>query len=109
MIHSAKATDAPTCYIIRLEPGMYPHIRSLGDADQEEEERRILYVAMTRAMYQLIITSAYEYGGFGVLHDNQRGHYSTGRSGYFLQGLPEDLVEHCYISSLKRLGGRSRG
>jgi len=34
-VHSAKGTEAPVCYLIRTEPGIYPHIRSLGDTDQE--------------------------------------------------------------------------
>lgn len=55
-VHSAKGTEARVCYLIRVEPGMYPHSRSVGSADDEEEERRILYVAMTRAMDVLILT-----------------------------------------------------
>jgi len=55
-VHSAKGTESQVCYVIRAEPGIYPHSRSLGDKDQEEEERRVLYVAMTRAEDELIIT-----------------------------------------------------
>ena len=92
-VHSAKGAEAPTCYIIRAEPGMYPHIRSLGDKDQEEEERRILYVAMTRAMDELIVTRSCQHHGARVFHDSHSAEQSHGGSGYFLQDVPEGLVE----------------
>ena len=54
--HSAKGTEAPVCYIPKLEPGMFPHSRSIGNLDAEEEERRILYVAITRARDRLTLS-----------------------------------------------------
>ena len=48
-VHSAKGTEVQVVYIIQAQPGIYPHARSLGNLQDEEEERRILYVAMTRA------------------------------------------------------------
>jgi DNA helicase-2/ATP-dependent DNA helicase PcrA len=90
--HSAKGTEAPLCYLIRIEPGMYPHTRSMGDLDQEEEERRILYVAMTRAQDELILTRSYRQGGF---HRRTYGNYGNKRSigsDYFLEDLDDRLV-----------------
>ena len=55
-VHSSKGTEAPVCYCLGVQPGAYPHIRSLGDRDAEEEERRVLYVAFTRAQNELIVT-----------------------------------------------------
>jgi DNA helicase-2/ATP-dependent DNA helicase PcrA len=85
-VHSAKGTESPVCYVIRVEPGMYPHIRSLGAEDEEEEERRVLYVAMTRAKNELILTrsvgrSRYSYS------------YGDAAEAYFLSDIPDKLVE----------------
>ena len=85
-VHSGKGTESPVCYVIRVEPGMYPHIRSLGAEDDEEEERRILYVAMTRAKNELILTrsegrSSYSYS------------YGDAAEAYFLSTVPDKLIE----------------
>lgn len=83
-VHSAKGTEAPVCYVIRVEPGMYPHIRSLGAEDDEEEERRILYVAMTRAKNELILTRSEGPGSYS---------YGDAAEAYFLSDVPDKLVE----------------
>ncbi len=85
-VHSGKGTESSVCYVIRVEPGMYPHIRSLGAEDDEEEERRVLYVAMTRAKNELILTrsegrSSYSYS------------YGDAAEAYFLSDVPDKLVE----------------
>ena len=91
--HSAKGTECGVCYLIRVEPGMYPHTRSLGALDEEEEERRILYVAMTRAMDELIITRVYRKGNeFAMMH-SATGRHSPEGTPYFLQELDESLVD----------------
>jgi len=85
-VHSAKGTEAPVCYVIRVEPGMYPHIRSLGVEDDEEEERRILYVAMTRAKNELILTRSGGPSGYSYS-------YGDAAEAYFLSDVPDELVE----------------
>lgn len=90
--HSAKGTEARLCYLIRIEPGMYPHTRSMGDIDQEEEERRILYVAMTRAQDELILTRSYRQGGFQRMTYGSYGNKRSIGSEYFLEDLDESLV-----------------
>jgi DNA helicase-2/ATP-dependent DNA helicase PcrA len=92
-IHSAKGTEAPVCYVIRAEPGMYPHTRALGDLDQEEEERRVLYVAMTRAQDELILTRTLESNDSTVLPSSAKGQCSEKGVNYFLENLPEHLVK----------------
>jgi len=88
-VHSAKGTEAPVCYLIRVEPGMYPYVRSIGDEDAEEEERRILYVAMTRAKDELLITRS--------CNENTNTLRPGGsRPPYFLADLPSNLVKQKY-------------
>ncbi len=55
-IHSAKGTEQKVCYVANGTPGQYPHARAQGDFDDVEEERRVLYVALTRAQNELILT-----------------------------------------------------
>ncbi len=52
-VHSAKGLEFPTVFIIGMEDGVFPHARSLFDPTQLEEERRLCYVAVTRAMSDL--------------------------------------------------------
>ncbi|WP_432208481.1 ATP-dependent helicase [Acinetobacter variabilis] len=55
-IHSAKGTEQKVCYVTNVTPGQYPHARAQGYFDDVEEERRVLYVALTRAQNELILT-----------------------------------------------------
>ena len=92
-VHSAKGTEAPVCYVIRAEPNMYPHSRSLGNEDSEEEERRILYVAITRAQDELILTRSLRFNNNLSFYGGSTDSHSEGGSGYFLEELGEPLVE----------------
>lgn len=88
-VHSAKGTEAPICFVAGARQGTYPHVRSFGDIDAEEEERRILYVAMTRAKNELFITRSSDYrSGFWVANAPTEG------EAYFLEDVPENLVVH---------------
>ncbi len=55
-IHSAKGTEQKVCYVANVTAGQYPHARAQGDFHEVEEERRVLYVALTRAQNELILT-----------------------------------------------------
>lgn len=102
-VHSAKGTEAPVCYCLGVQPGMYPHMRSLGDRDAEEEERRILYVALTRACNELLITRSGD-DSRTLFHGGSFVH-SAGSS-YFLEYLPSQLVDyHHYGYQLGHGGG----
>jgi len=64
-IHSAKGLEFPVVFIVGLEDGFFPHEKSKMKEDAVEEERRLLYVGMTRAMEKLYFTNAktrYIYG-----------------------------------------------
>ncbi len=84
-LHTAKGLEFPLVFLCGLEDGLFPHQRSLTDLDGLEEERRLCYVGMTRAMRQLYVTYAEQ----RRLH----GQDSYGQPSRFIAELPEDLVE----------------
>ncbi len=91
-VHSAKGLEADVCFVLNVSPKTYPSSYSLGSTDEIEEERRVLYVALTRAKNELIITrttdslNAYHNNGDPLAEDLDIN------SAYFLEDLPEDLV-----------------
>ena len=87
-VHSAKGTESPVCFVAGARPGTYPHVRSYGEIESEEEERRILYVAMTRAKNELFITRSTDYrSSYWVVNSPTEGEE------YFLADVPQNLVE----------------
>src|SRR5215470_6130905 len=64
-LHSAKGLEFPVVFITGLEENLFPHARSSGEHDDVEEERRLLYVGMTRARERLILTRASQRRLFG--------------------------------------------
>ncbi len=85
-VHSAKGTEAKHSYVVGAQPGNYPHTRSLGDNDSIEEERRVLYVALTRAQDTLSITR-----NLSRSYSRVSWNHSVG-SHYFFDRLPGHLV-----------------
>ena len=57
-LHSAKGLEFNLVFLVGLEEGLFPHSRAFNDPDQMEEERRLCYVGMTRAMDQLVVSQA---------------------------------------------------
>ena len=57
-IHSAKGLEFPVVYVVGMEEGIFPGIRAIGEADEMEEERRLCYVAFTRAKKKLVLAHA---------------------------------------------------
>jgi DNA helicase-2/ATP-dependent DNA helicase PcrA len=84
-LHSAKGLEFPLVFLCGLEDGLFPHQRSLNDLDGLEEERRLCYVGMTRAMRSLYLTYAEQ----RRLH----GMDSYGQPSRFIKEVPEELVE----------------
>ena len=87
-IHSAKGAECKRCYVINASPGAYPSSRSMGSDRTVEEERRVLYVALTRAKDELMITRSGDFSAASSV-SNRSDPYSR----YFLSGLPEALVD----------------
>ncbi|MDR0490426.1 MAG: UvrD-helicase domain-containing protein [Oscillospiraceae bacterium] len=70
-MHSAKGLEFDTVFIVGAEEGLFPGSRTIGDLDEMEEERRLCYVAMTRAIRRLIFTSARSRMLFGKTTSSQ--------------------------------------
>jgi DNA helicase-2/ATP-dependent DNA helicase PcrA len=83
-LHQAKGLEFPVVFIVGLEEGLLPHIRSFDDPDEMEEERRLFYVGMTRAKERLYITRAFRRGF--------RGNGSANKPSRFLGDVPQHLV-----------------
>ena len=84
-MHSAKGLEFPYVYLVGFEDGLFPGMRAIGEHEEMEEERRLCYVAITRAKKQLTIT-----------HVRQRmlyGRTSAAMRSRFLQELPQSEVE----------------
>lgn len=82
-VHTAKGLEFPIVFVVGLEEGVFPHSRSLMTNDEIEEERRLCYVAMTRAQEELHLTYAtrrYSYGRTGF-NDRSR----------FLDAIPTEV------------------
>ena len=84
-LHTAKGLEFPMVFLCGMEEGLFPHQRSLNDLDGLEEERRLCYVGMTRAMKQLFLTYAEQ----RRLH----GMDSYCAPSRFIKETPEDLIE----------------
>ncbi|NVO00143.1 MAG: UvrD-helicase domain-containing protein [Geobacteraceae bacterium] len=70
-LHAAKGLEFPLVFMIGMEEKLFPHVRSLEDPEQMEEERRLCYVGMTRARERLFITNARRRRIFGQDQFNQ--------------------------------------
>jgi DNA helicase-2/ATP-dependent DNA helicase PcrA len=91
-LHSAKGLEFPIVFLIGMEEGIFPHMRTLGEPAEMEEERRLAYVGITRAERLLHVSSAWARSLHGSTQYNPPSR--------FLGELPEELVEE--------VGGRQR-
>jgi DNA helicase-2/ATP-dependent DNA helicase PcrA len=83
-LHTAKGLEFPLVVVTGMEDGVFPHVRSLGDAEQLEEERRLAYVGITRARERLVLTYADHRSLWGGLSYNPPSR--------FLEEIPAHLV-----------------
>src|SRR5699024_987936 len=83
-IHAAKGLEFPHVFLVGFEDGLFPGMRAIGDQQEMEEERRLCYVAITRAKEKLTIS-----------HARQRmlyGRTTATLPSRFLKEIPEDVV-----------------
>jgi DNA helicase-2/ATP-dependent DNA helicase PcrA len=83
-LHNAKGLEFATVFILGMEEGVFPHIRSLTEPDELEEERRLCYVGITRAKERLYLLHAWSRSLWGGLNYNPASR--------FLAEIPEDIV-----------------
>ncbi|MCI8758363.1 MAG: UvrD-helicase domain-containing protein, partial [Oscillospiraceae bacterium] len=100
-MHSAKGLEFPNVYVVGMEEGVFPGARAVGKEEEMEEERRLCYVAMTRARQRLVMTSARQ----RMLY----GRTSSNLPSRFLDELPQSAIEWQGKSDSSRAGGWSGG
>jgi len=84
-LHAAKGLEFPVVFMVGMEDGLFPHSRTLLDREQLEEERRLCYVGITRAMKKLYLTYASSRLFFGQRTSNVVSQ--------FVLDLPEEIME----------------
>jgi len=89
-VHSAKGLEFHSVFVSGLEEGLFPHENSLTEADGIEEERRLMYVALTRARRRLYLSFAQS----RLLHGQTR----YGIASRFFREIPEGLMRRINVS-----------
>jgi DNA helicase-2/ATP-dependent DNA helicase PcrA len=84
-LHTAKGLEFPTVFLTGLEDGIFPHMRSLADPRELEEERRLAYVVITRARERLYVTRSVVRSAWGA-----PSYYPASR---FLDEIPAELMD----------------
>jgi DNA helicase II / ATP-dependent DNA helicase PcrA len=96
-LHTAKGLEFPVVFLVGMEDGVFPHVRSLSEPEQLDEERRLAYVGMTRAQDRLFLTHAD--------HRTLWGGTSYNPPSRFLDDVPDELVE---LHGASRAGSAAR-
>ena len=84
-VHTAKGLEFPAVFVTGMEDGTFPHQRSLGDESELEEERRLAYVAITRARERLYLTRAAVRSAWGTPQEMPPSR--------FLDDIPAELLD----------------
>ncbi|MCH1452322.1 MAG: DNA helicase PcrA [Acidimicrobiales bacterium] len=106
-LHAAKGLEFPVVFLVGMEDGVFPHVRALGDPSELEEERRLAYVGITRAMQKLHLTSAWS----RMMH----GQTQYNPPSRFLDEIPSELIDEIGGTRMLRSrrdrsgGGRTYG
>ncbi len=98
-MHSAKGLEFPVVFVVGAEEGIFPGYRAIGDQDETEEERRLCYVAMTRAKERLYITCAAQRMLFGRTNANLPSR--------FVEEIPPELVEQTGFGRVEKIEDES--
>jgi DNA helicase II / ATP-dependent DNA helicase PcrA len=92
-VHSAKGLEFDVVFVSGLEEGLFPHDNSLSEADGVEEERRLMYVALTRARRRLYLSHAQT----RMLHGQTRYNIAS----RFLREIPQHLIQLANVQFVK--------
>jgi len=84
-VHASKGLEFPVVFVVGMEEGLFPHANSILEKEEIEEERRLCYVAITRAKQSVYLTRAYNRMYFGSRQSNMPSR--------FLTEIPEDLMD----------------
>ncbi|MDA8370963.1 MAG: DNA helicase PcrA [Nocardiopsaceae bacterium] len=84
-LHAAKGLEFPVVFLTGMEDGVFPHMRTLGEKAELEEERRLAYVGITRAQQRLYVTRSAVRSAWGTPSYNPASR--------FLDEIPKDLIE----------------
>jgi DNA helicase-2/ATP-dependent DNA helicase PcrA len=96
-LHAAKGLEFPVVFLAGMEEGVFPHIRSLGEDEEMEEERRLAYVGITRAEKRLYLTNARLRTLFGTTNMNPESR--------FIEEIPDHLIEKTEADGSSAWGG----
>jgi DNA helicase-2/ATP-dependent DNA helicase PcrA len=98
-LHAAKGLEFPMVFMVGMEEGLFPHSRTANSRDELEEERRLCYVGMTRAMEKLYLTHARRRRIFGD--------YQFNPPSRFLAEIPAKLLVQPATSGLHKPTGHN--
>ncbi len=99
-MHIAKGLEFPAVFLVGMEDGVFPHLRSLGDPVELEEERRLCYVGITRAERHLYLSHAWSRMLWGNTSSNIPSR--------FLNEIPNELIRDVGGGATGSTGGRGR-
>ncbi len=98
-LHAAKGLEFPYVFLVGVEEGIFPHVRALTSPDEMEEERRLAYVGITRAMKRLFLSHAWSRMLFGSTQYNPPSR--------FFDEIPAELISE--IGNISGSSGYQRG
>jgi DNA helicase-2/ATP-dependent DNA helicase PcrA len=99
-LHAAKGLEFPAVFVLGLEDGVFPHLRALTDPEELEEERRLAYVGLTRAMERLHLSHAWARTLYGATQYNPPSR--------FLDEIPAHLIEEIQSEARAARGRQAR-
>ena len=91
-LHTAKGLEFPVVFLTGMEDGIFPHIRSLGNAIELHEERRLAYVGLTRAMQRLFLSRAVRRSAWGAPQHNPASRFIDEIPAELIRQLREDPI-----------------
>jgi DNA helicase-2/ATP-dependent DNA helicase PcrA len=99
-LHAAKGLEFPVVFIAGMEEGVLPHFRSLENPDEMQEERRLMYVGLTRAEHRIYLIYAFHRSLYGSTRDNMPSR--------FLYDIPDTVRDGVTLRQSGRAGAQAQ-